>query len=1044
MSVSVTNFYVVGGTLRRDAECYVQRQADEDLFKGLNEGKFCYVLTARQMGKSSLMVRTAMRLRADGTKVIVLDLTAIGQNLSVEQWYDGLLNQLAQQVNLEDELDDFWVEHKQFGPLQRWMKALCEVVLKRHKEPIVIFIDEIDVVRSLPFTSDEFFAGIRELYNRRTEDPTLNRLSFCLLGVATPSDLIRDTRTTPFNIGQRVELKDFALVEANPLAKGLERGAQLGEQLLDRIFYWTAGHPYLTQRLCQAVAQDSSIDNIDKVDKLCEKMFLTQRAKETDDNLTFVRDRMLRSEVDRVDLLDIYKRVYKHKQVNDDSSNPLINILKLSGIARVENGYLKLRNRIYNQSFGLDWITQNMPDAELRRQRAAFRRGLALSSTVATAILSLIIWLWVDASSQRNDYRKLLYSSQMNLAYQEWNAGNVGRVEELLNSTKGTDFKDLRGFEWDYLNQAPHKELFSLLQPGLVSSIAVSPNGKTLAVAAGDKTIQLWNIVTRNKIGTLSGHNGVVWAVAFSPDGKYIASGGGNQTLKLWDTATQKEIATLNGHTGAIWCLAFSPDSKFLASGSGDNTIKLWDLTTSQEVTTFKGHTNTIWSVAFSPDGKTLASGSWDNTAKIWDLTTKTALTTLNGHLKWVYGVAFSPDGKTLATSSLDKTIILWETQTYQKRSILIGHQAEVMFVAFLSNKILITGSVDTTAKLWDTETCDQIATFKGHRDLINSIAFLPKSSTIITSSFDKTVKFWNLETGPEPAVLNKHNNIILSLAFSLDSQFLATGGKDKRVKIWDINANKELIALEGHTDEINAVAFSPEGKILASGSNDETVRLWNYTTNSELAILRSHTKAVYSLAFSPDSKILASGSADKTIKLWDLSTKQELTVLNGHSELVSSLAFSPDGKILASGSWDKTIILWDTTTKQRLATLTGDMEQISHILFSPDGKTLIAGDRNGFIEFWEVSTQKEVYRFKGHAGTIYSSVTISPDGSRLATSGDDSLVKIWDMKTKQQVATLKDLTGGVFCLEFSPDGKRLAAGGDEKLVKLWSIEKKD
>ena len=65
----------------------------------------------------------------------------------------------------------------------------------------MIFVDEIDAVRSLPFSTDEFFAAIRECYNRRTEDAELSRLTFCLLGVATPSDLIRDTRTTPFNVG---------------------------------------------------------------------------------------------------------------------------------------------------------------------------------------------------------------------------------------------------------------------------------------------------------------------------------------------------------------------------------------------------------------------------------------------------------------------------------------------------------------------------------------------------------------------------------------------------------------------------------------------------------------------------------------------------------------------------------------------------------------------------------------------------------------------------------------------------------------------------
>src|SRR6202030_4474726 len=100
----------------------------------------------------------------------------------------------------------------------------------------------------------EFFAAIRECYNRRSEDPELNRLTFCLLGVATPSDLIRDTRTTPFNIGRRIELSDFTEQEATPLIQGLCADDAVGMAILQRIVYWTGGHPFLTQPLCPADA----------------------------------------------------------------------------------------------------------------------------------------------------------------------------------------------------------------------------------------------------------------------------------------------------------------------------------------------------------------------------------------------------------------------------------------------------------------------------------------------------------------------------------------------------------------------------------------------------------------------------------------------------------------------------------------------------------------------------------------------------------------------------------------------------------------------
>src|SRR5262245_65898410 len=99
-------FYVTGGTLRRDAPSYVERQADRILYESLLQGKFCYVLTSRQIGKSSLMVRTAARLREDGAGVAVLDLTATGQNVNSERWYDGLVGRIGQGLRLEAQIDE--------------------------------------------------------------------------------------------------------------------------------------------------------------------------------------------------------------------------------------------------------------------------------------------------------------------------------------------------------------------------------------------------------------------------------------------------------------------------------------------------------------------------------------------------------------------------------------------------------------------------------------------------------------------------------------------------------------------------------------------------------------------------------------------------------------------------------------------------------------------------------------------------------------------------------------------------------------------------
>ena len=399
-------FYVTGGTLPPTAPSYISRKADTDLYDALHDGQFCYVLNTRQIGKSSLMIRTVRRLKEDGAAVVVLDLTAVGQNLTAEQWYDGLLVMLGEQLRLEDECDDFWQEQDNLGPMQRFFAALAQVVLVkiRPEQSLILFVDEIDSVRSLPFSADEFFAGIRECYNRRVQSPIYNRVTFCLLGVATPADLITDTRISPFNIGRRVTLRDFNEQEAAPLASGMGPN---GKNLLARALYWTGGHPYLTQRLCREISREQA-QSVADVDRLCERLFLLKRALDSDDNLSFVQNRMLRSEFPLPDVLDFYGKLRAGQRIKDDETNALCALLRLAGIAAIDErtDLMRLRNRIYATVFDKAWVLKNMPDAELRRQRqAAFTARMQVGGIAAVIVLVMLVML-VQVHKSEQDAKK--------------------------------------------------------------------------------------------------------------------------------------------------------------------------------------------------------------------------------------------------------------------------------------------------------------------------------------------------------------------------------------------------------------------------------------------------------------------------------------------------------------------------------------------------------------------------------------------------------------------------------------------------------------
>jgi WD40 repeat protein/tRNA A-37 threonylcarbamoyl transferase component Bud32 len=251
-------------------------------------------------------------------------------------------------------------------------------------------------------------------------------------------------------------------------------------------------------------------------------------------------------------------------------------------------------------------------------------------------------------------------------------------------------------------------------QSGDVYSIAFCPDGETL-VSSGwstasrrlgtiPKTIQLLNFKTGEVIRYFPKSLGAVHSVAISPDGQSLASDGDNAAVKVWNLQTGELLHTLAGHSKWVWSVAISPDGQTLASGSEDKTIKLWNLPTGKLLHTLSNHSESVYAVAISADSQTLASGSEDNTVKLWNIATGKLLHTLSGHLGRVNSVSFSPYGHILASGSKDDTIRLWHVETGELLCTLVGESRRegILSVAFSPDgQILASGIGGGTIKIW-------------------------------------------------------------------------------------------------------------------------------------------------------------------------------------------------------------------------------------------------------------------------------------------------------------------------------------------------------
>jgi WD40 repeat protein len=495
--------------------------------------------------------------------------------------------------------------------------------------------------------------------------------------------------------------------------------------------------------------------------------------------------------------------------------------------------------------------------------------------------------------------------------------------------------------------------------PGLVYTVAFSPQGTQLATGDSAGTVTVWDTRTGEELLRFQVRDAPVFRVAFNPDGALIAAADPSGTVWLWDADSGVLQAELTGHDCAIYALDFHPREPLLASGDVHGEIRLWEPYTGQQRRTLSGHRSGVYRVRFSPDGSQLASCDSGGEVRIWDPYTGQCVHAIDAHRSAVWPLVFSPTGRRIATSSNDGTVRLWDPGTGQCRHTLRGHGRRVTSVAFSADgTLLASGGSDGAVRVWDLPTCQARHELRAPADLLLSGVFGPAGQLMSTPGNDGGVHLWDAGSGTYQRSMDTESDHVWAQAFSPDGTLLATANDDDTVRLWYLPTGRPTATFAEHAGRVRCISFSPDGSLVATGCDDRKVRVWDTTSRSLRATLDGHTDRVYAVAFTPDSSLLASASHDGTIRLWDLADGADPVRIDAGTGQLWSLSFHPDGSVFAVAGGDGTLSLWDLSGTP-LAKASAHTRRVSGVAFHPGGSLLASGGDDGTVRLWQVSADE-------------------------------------------------------------------------------------
>jgi WD40 repeat protein/tRNA A-37 threonylcarbamoyl transferase component Bud32 len=648
------------------------------------------------------------------------------------------------------------------------------------------------------------------------------------------------------------------------------------------------------------------------------------------------------------------------------------------------------------------------------------------------------------AQAEREQAEANAYAADMNLAQQALVVDDLGQALRLLAHYRpGSGREHLRGFEWRCLAADARSDYAAIDTSSAipVRRLALSPDGRTLAVGRLFASTELWDPASLNRIATLE--TNFCGAVAFAPTGRLLAVSAPRGGIRLWQLEPPRVVGEL-AHTNYASRLSFSPDGRHLASSHLESGVCVWDLETRQTVRRyldFQLHRDpSLGPICFSPDGGQLAVGDDSGRIRILDWAANRLLVDIPAHHQQLTSLAYSPDGKLLASGSgySPEDIRLWNPATGQPAGSLAGHRSWICALQFSSDgSRLLSASTDQTIGIWDVAARRRILKLRGHLDEVYSLAFDERRTNLITGCRDGTLARWDIDKVRPHALRLDLPGQPRFPGYAAPGPSVAVLDQQGAVALWRPGDPQQLSVIAALGTNNAALATAPGRGLLACATHDGPVRIWSLQSANLVTNLGGHAGAVERLRFSNKEDFLLAGNASGLVTIWDAKTWAKRASVT-ETNALGSAALSPDGRLLVLGLLDARLEWWDAVRGQRLAETACHRLWAPGLDFSPDGSTLASGSQDGTVALWDTRTRRRTAYWKGHFLGVHA-VAFSPDGARLATGLNGGYVaRVWDLRTQRELLTLAAPGDLFYWVKFSSDGDALLCGDEVGHCYLW------